>query len=63
MKARRFKLPLAAFVLVATLTAWPALAQTHTNANFLLTGTNLDLARGLYPSQQWRFDSYLEAKF
>lgn len=23
----------------------------------------LDLARGLYPSQQWRLDSYLEAKF
>jgi hypothetical protein len=22
-----------------------------------------DLARGLYPSQQWRFDSYLEARF
>jgi Haemolysin secretion/activation protein ShlB/FhaC/HecB len=23
----------------------------------------IDLARGLYPSQQWRLDSYLEAKF
>jgi hypothetical protein len=30
----------------------------------LLDGlVRFDLARGLYPSQQWRFDSYLEAKF
>ncbi len=30
----------------------------------LLDGlVRFDLARGLFPSQQWRFDSYLEAKF
>ncbi len=30
----------------------------------LLDGlVRFDLSRGLYPSQQWRFDSYLEAKF
>ena len=30
----------------------------------LLDGlVRFDLARGLYPSQQWRLDSYLEARF
>jgi hypothetical protein len=30
----------------------------------LLDGlVRFDLARGLYPSRQWRLDSYLEARF
>ncbi|MFI5232675.1 MAG: hypothetical protein ACHQSE_09205 [Gemmatimonadales bacterium] len=31
--------------------------------SFLDGLVRLDLARGIYPSRQWRFDSYLEAKF
>ena len=31
--------------------------------SFLDGLVRLDLARGIFPSQQWRFDSYLEAKF
>jgi hypothetical protein len=31
--------------------------------SFLDGLVRFDLARGLFPSQQWRFDSYLEAKF
>ena len=48
-------------------TAWRMTGRPLSGAgvgwSFLDGLIRLDLARGIYPSQQWRFDSYLEAKF
>ncbi len=48
-------------------TAWTAVGRPLSGAgvgwSFLDGLVRFDLARGIYPSQQWRFDSYFEAKF
>lgn len=48
-------------------TAWRMAGRPLSGAgvgwSFLDGLVRLDLARGIYPAQQWRFDSYLEAKF
>lgn len=48
-------------------TAWRMAGRPLSGAgvgwSFLDGLVRLDLARGIYPSRQWRFDSYLEAKF
>lgn len=48
-------------------TAWQMPGRPLSGAgvgwSFLDGLVRFDLARGIYPSQQWRFDSYLEAKF
>ncbi|MGH7653826.1 MAG: hypothetical protein ACREN6_04100 [Gemmatimonadaceae bacterium] len=48
-------------------TAWRMAGRPLSGAgvgwSFLDGLVRFDLARGIYPSRQWRFDSYLEAKF